>query len=185
MLKRLSALNDKSFPRNEKELEIYLNSNLKESTADMAVEPPFSSYMGDQPFIFVSYTHKDKGEVYPILQKLHHKGFRIWYDEGIPLTTDWCNTIAEKLLQSNIFLSFISPYVMDFWQYQINSAGTDKITYPLVHLRRSLGSTSNLDPLKHIIFSSRKARCFESANTKDSPFAPINANEKPLFHINI
>ena len=65
------------------------------------------------PYIFVSYTHKDKSEVYPILQKLYNKRFRIWYDEGIPLSTDWCNTIVEKLLQCSLFLSFISPYEME------------------------------------------------------------------------
>ncbi|MFX1569858.1 MAG: toll/interleukin-1 receptor domain-containing protein [Promethearchaeota archaeon] len=137
LLKRFSALNDPSFPKDEKELENYLKSNLKESSAEFSIEPPFSAYMGEQPFIFVSYTHKDKGEVYPILQKLNHKGFKIWYDEGIPLSTDWCNTIAEKLLQSSLFLSFISPYVMesDNTQDEIHLAMNEKKPYLAIYLR--------------------------------------------------
>lgn len=139
ILKKFSVLTDQNLPKNEKELEIYLKSNLKQSTAELSSEPPFSAYMGDKPFIFVSYTHKDKAEVYPILQKLYLKGFRIWYDEGIPLSTDWCNTIAEKLIQCNLFLSFISPYVMDSenTQDEIHLAINEKKPYLAIYLKET------------------------------------------------
>ncbi|MFX1377400.1 MAG: toll/interleukin-1 receptor domain-containing protein [Promethearchaeota archaeon] len=139
ILKKFSVLNDQSLPKNENELDLYLRSNLKESTAELLVEPPFSAYMGEKPFIFVSYTHKDKAEVYPILQKINHKGFKIWYDEGIPLSTDWCNTIAEKLMQCSLFLSFISPYVLDSdnTQDEIHLAMNEKKPYLAVYLRET------------------------------------------------
>ncbi|MFX0023638.1 MAG: toll/interleukin-1 receptor domain-containing protein [Candidatus Hermodarchaeota archaeon] len=137
ILKKFADLNDPDLPKDEKELENYLKNNLKETTAEMSVEPPFSAYMGNESFIFVSYTHKDKADVYPILQKLHHKGFKIWYDEGIPLSTDWCNTIAEKLMQSSLFLSFISPYVMesDNTQDEIHLAMNEKKPYLAIYLK--------------------------------------------------
>ena len=49
--------------------------------------------------------------MYPIIKKLNDEGVRIWYDEGIPLCQDWCNSINEKLMGCALFLSFISPHV--------------------------------------------------------------------------
>jgi hypothetical protein len=137
ILKKFSALNDSTLPSSKEELEVYLKSNLKQLSTDISIEPPFSAYMGDSPDVFISYTHKDKAKVYPILQKLHQKGFKIWYDEGIPLSTDWCNTIAEKLLDSNLFLSFISPNVLDSenTQDEIHLAMNEKKPYLAIYLR--------------------------------------------------
>jgi hypothetical protein len=137
ILKKFSVLNDQKLPKSAKELESYLRSNLKETATELSIEPPFSAYMGDEPFIFVSYTHKDKAEVYPILKKLNLENFRIWYDEGIPLSTDWCNTIADKLIQCSLFLSFISPYVMesDNTQDEIHLAMNEKKPYLAIYLR--------------------------------------------------
>jgi hypothetical protein len=139
ILKKFSLLKNLKLPKSAKELESYLRSNLKESTTEISIEPPFSAYMGDEPFVFVSYTHKDKAEVYPILKKLNLKNFRIWYDEGIPLSSDWCNTIAEKLLQCSVFLSFISPYVMesDNTQDEIHLAMNEKKPYLAIYLRET------------------------------------------------
>ncbi|TXT60158.1 MAG: hypothetical protein BAJALOKI2v1_130040 [Promethearchaeota archaeon] len=111
ILQRFSVLEDSNLPSDKDTLDIYLKQNLRESTLDLSIDPPFNAYDGDEPFIFISYTHKDKAEVYPILEKLNQSGYKIWYDEGIPLSTDWCNTIAEKILDCSLCLSFISPNV--------------------------------------------------------------------------
>ncbi|MBY9003541.1 MAG: toll/interleukin-1 receptor domain-containing protein [Candidatus Lokiarchaeota archaeon] len=139
ILKKISVLDDPKLPKDENELEIFLKSNLKESSADFSIDPPFSAYMGDDPYIFVSYTHKDKAEVYPILKELHNKGFQIWYDEGIPLSTDWCNTIAEKLIVSKLFLSFISPHVLesDNTQDEIHLAMNEKKQFLAIYLKNT------------------------------------------------
>ena len=47
------------------------------------MERPFSAYIGDDPYIFVSYAHEDAELVYPELTRLKDQGFKIWYDEGI------------------------------------------------------------------------------------------------------
>ena len=139
ILKKFSALENPELPTSEEDLETYLKSNLKESTTEIAIDPPFSAYTGEDPYLFVSYTHKDKAEVYPILQKLHKNGLNIWYDEGIPLSTDWCNTIAEKLMSCNIFLSFISPNVnkSDNTQDEIHLAMNQKKPYLAVYLKET------------------------------------------------
>jgi len=49
---------------------------------------------------YLKVGHKDE-----YFEISYDKGINIWYDEGIPLSTDWCNTLAEKIIESKIFLS--------------------------------------------------------------------------------
>ena len=72
------------------------------------IEPPFEAYDGDEPFIFVSYSHKDCTLVYPEIARLHKLGFRIWYDEGIDPGNEWPEEVASALARSSFFLVFIS-----------------------------------------------------------------------------
>ncbi|MEJ2087913.1 MAG: hypothetical protein P8Y69_05460 [Gammaproteobacteria bacterium] len=46
-------------------------------------ERPFPAYRGEEPYIFVSYSHADAESVYPDLAWLHEQGINVWYDEGI------------------------------------------------------------------------------------------------------
>ncbi|MFX0004842.1 MAG: tetratricopeptide repeat protein, partial [Promethearchaeota archaeon] len=57
---------------------------------------PFKAYEGDKPFIFVSYSHTDKLQVYPIIDYLNKKGIHIWYDEGIPISENWKKSIVAN-----------------------------------------------------------------------------------------
>lgn len=51
-------------------------------------------YEGDENYIFISYCHKDKAKVFPIIEQLAKDGFRVWYDEGIAPGEDWPEVIA-------------------------------------------------------------------------------------------
>jgi len=70
--------------------------------------PPFTAYHGDEPYIFVSYSHQDKAIVYPELMRLHEAGYRIWYDEGIVPGEDWTENIETALLGCSLFIVFLS-----------------------------------------------------------------------------
>lgn len=65
-------------------------------------------YEGDQPYLFISYCHKDKDVVLPVLRLLQDEGVRVWYDTGIDPGTEWPEVIADHLDQSSVFLAFIS-----------------------------------------------------------------------------
>ncbi|MHA1730233.1 MAG: toll/interleukin-1 receptor domain-containing protein [Promethearchaeota archaeon] len=67
-----------------------------------------SSYNGEELFIFVSYSRNDKEFIYSEINKLNNDGFRVWYDEGIPLSTKWNSEVAKALKKSSCFLVFIS-----------------------------------------------------------------------------
>lgn len=74
-----------------------------------AAEPPFEAYGGKDPYLFVSYSHKDSALVYPEIERLHQLGFRIWYDEGIDPGNEWPDEVAKALDLSSFFLVFVSP----------------------------------------------------------------------------
>jgi|TARA_B100000315_G_scaffold254130_1_gene294504 serine/threonine-protein kinase len=70
---------------------------------------PFPAYQGDEPYIFVSYSHEDAEAVYAEIQWLKTQGFNIWYDEGINPGEEWRTELAESIEGSQLFLYFITP----------------------------------------------------------------------------
>ena len=74
--------------------------------------PKLHSYKGDQPYIFISYAHKDGDSVYPIIDRMQRDGYRTWFDEGIDPGTEWDETIAQSINQCGYFIAFISGHYM-------------------------------------------------------------------------
>ena len=73
------------------------------------VQIPFKAYEGDEPYVFVSYAHVDKAQVFPLIGQLHDKGYRIWYDEGIDPGTEFSDNIATHLKGASSMLLFVTP----------------------------------------------------------------------------
>ena len=65
-------------------------------------------YRGAEPYIFISYAHKDAARVWPIVAKLQLDGYRVWYDEGIDPGTEWDENIASHVTGCGYFLAFLS-----------------------------------------------------------------------------
>ena len=57
----------------------------------------FKPYEGTRPYLFISYAHKQSEEVVSTIRILHEKGWRLWYDEGIPAGSDWPANIARHM----------------------------------------------------------------------------------------
>ncbi len=74
---------------------------------------PFKAYQGEEPFVFASYAHVDKLEVYPIIDYLNKMNIKIWYDEGIPVSENWKKSIAVNLEKCSTFLVFITPQIIN------------------------------------------------------------------------
>ncbi len=72
-------------------------------------QTPFDAYLGEKPFIFVSYSHKDSALVFPQIRRLHQAGYRIWYDQGIPIGSNWRGSIGDALEKCAVFLLFLTP----------------------------------------------------------------------------
>lgn len=69
----------------------------------------FTPYEGRKPYIFVSYAHRDSDRVFPILEELDRRGYRVWYDDGIAPGSEWPENIAQHLDGCSLTLAFISP----------------------------------------------------------------------------
>ena len=67
-------------------------------------------YEGTDPYLFISYAHRDYDRIEPILRELAARGYRFWYDEGIDPGTEWPESIARHLENSSACLSFITPH---------------------------------------------------------------------------
>lgn len=65
-------------------------------------------YEGEEPYIFLSYCHKDAAVVYPLLEQMVKDGFRIWYDDGNHAGDDWLENIANHLNNCTACLAMIS-----------------------------------------------------------------------------
>ena len=65
-------------------------------------------YEGIEPYIYVSYAHRDRDRVFPILQALKKDGYRTWYDGAIPAGSQWVEVIAQKIKSASAFLVFCS-----------------------------------------------------------------------------
>ena len=70
-------------------------------------------YQGNEPYIFVSYPHKDSSIVMPIIQTLRDHGYRVWYDAQIELGRPWENSLASHIRHCAAFIAMLSPHYLD------------------------------------------------------------------------
>ena len=98
------------------------------------VKPP--SYEGREPYIFISYAHKDDAMVLPTIVALQRAGYRVWYDAGIQVGTEWPENIARHLLRSTLAIAFISQNAVasDHCRQEITYAISKKVPMLTVRL---------------------------------------------------
>lgn len=53
-------------------------------------------YDGEEPYLFMSYSHKDKDVVESVIQLLQRQACNIWYDPGITPGESWNDDIAKR-----------------------------------------------------------------------------------------
>jgi len=61
-----------------------------------------------KPYIFISYAHTNEELVLPAIQEMHSQGISLWYDNGIEAGSEWPEYIAEKVMNCDKFVLFIS-----------------------------------------------------------------------------
>ena len=66
-------------------------------------------YEGPLDYIFISYAHKNSVDVLPVVRDLQDAGFRIWYDAGIEVGSEWDAYIMDHLKGAKAFICFQSP----------------------------------------------------------------------------
>lgn len=83
-------------------------------------------YEGDKPYIFVSYSHKDKKQVEPVIEALIRHGYRVWYDKGIDYSELWAKVIGEHVQKCYIMIPFLTKNYLesDHCETELNYAMT-------------------------------------------------------------
>lgn len=69
---------------------------------------PFPAYRGQGRYIFVSYAHADKEQVFPEIIRFQEMGYNIWYDEEITPGNEWKQHITDRLVNCDLFIIFIT-----------------------------------------------------------------------------
>lgn len=128
--------------------------------------PLFKPYEGNDPYVFVSYSHKDSAIVFPILQKLHEQGLRIWYDMGIDPGSEWPEEIANHLIGCGLFLLFMSPEAAESHNVrrEITMAIDKKIPLMNVFLKETElqpGLQLQLNLIQYVSYTSRDVEPFD------------------------
>lgn len=73
------------------------------------MENPFPAYTGNDPYVFVSYSHEDEIVVGSEIRWLQDKGVNVWFDEGIIPGHEWTDTLAVAIQGCELFVYFITP----------------------------------------------------------------------------
>lgn len=112
-------------------------------------------YSGPEPFIFISYAHRDREEVFAVITYLYGAGFRLWYDEGIDPGTEWDENIASHVEKCDGFIGFISRRYLesDNCRDELNYArdlGKDRLLIYLEDVRLPSGMAMRLNRLQAI-----------------------------------
>ncbi|RGX96932.1 toll/interleukin-1 receptor domain-containing protein [Blautia sp. OF03-15BH] len=62
----------------------------------------------EEPYIFISYSHKNIKRVLPIINRMKEDGYRVWYDADIKPGPKWDQYVETFLKHSTIFIGFFS-----------------------------------------------------------------------------
>lgn len=76
------------------------------------MQTKFEAYTGSEPYLFVSYSHRDTAQVYPILDELYDNKYRIWYDESCENGNDFREELRRRIEKSEGILLFVSRHSM-------------------------------------------------------------------------
>ena len=65
-------------------------------------------YQGTEPYLFLSYSHRNADAAAEAIRYLKSAGFRVWYDEGVIPATEWDENIAQAIENCDYLIALIS-----------------------------------------------------------------------------
>ena len=65
-------------------------------------------YQGTEPYLFLSYSHRNADSAAEAIRWLKAAGFRVWYDEGVIPATEWDENIAQAIENCDYLIALIS-----------------------------------------------------------------------------
>ena len=80
-------------------------------------------YRGSEPYIFISYSHRNADRASAIIRSLNRAGYRVWYDEGLIPGREWDENIARIIMGCGYFIALITR------EYLASSNCKDELNY--------------------------------------------------------
>ena len=65
-------------------------------------------YHGSEPYIFISYSHRNSARAAEIISNLNRAGFRVWYDQGLIPGREWDDNIARIIMGCSYFIALLT-----------------------------------------------------------------------------
>lgn len=134
-----------------------LEALIPQTQATTSSEPAeLLPYNGTEPYLFVSYAHKDDQQVFQLLRQLSDKGVRLWFDrKGIPSSVDFTEFIAQRILDCSKVLFMVSPNSVnaEYVRMEIFSAiknGKTPICVFLEETTLSPGMSMQIERFQHV-----------------------------------
>lgn len=72
------------------------------------IKMELNSYDGNEPYIFISYSHADTQEVYKLLKIIDREKYRFWYDDTMEIGEDFREELRSRIENCSAFLLFVS-----------------------------------------------------------------------------
>lgn len=72
------------------------------------IKRPSPAYDGPNPYIFISYAHKDSEMIFKEIERFQNEGYNIWYDDGLIPGNNWDEGIVLALSNSSLVVVFIT-----------------------------------------------------------------------------
>ena len=76
------------------------------------MDTKFEAYTGSDPYLFISYSHRDIDKVYPILDALNDRKFRLWYDDSCETGNDFRDELRDRIAKCEAVILFVSESSM-------------------------------------------------------------------------
>ena len=67
-----------------------------------------AAYHGTEPYIFISYSHRNMDRASAIIRSMNRAGYRVWYDEGLIPGREWDENIARIIMGCGYFVALIT-----------------------------------------------------------------------------
>jgi hypothetical protein len=97
-------------------------------------------YTGNQPYLFVSYSHADEEIVLAEILELQNQGHKVWYDTGITPGSEWTEQLASRIKGCSRFVYFITPNSVEseHCRREVTFAQTEGRNVLAVHLKETI-----------------------------------------------
>lgn len=148
---------------------------------------PLPAYKGDEPYVFVSYSHADTDVVFHEIARLQGQNINVWYDTtGIGPGSEWNDNIARAIQNAAHFIYFITPQSVasEHCRRELNFAQAEGRSVIAVHLETTAvppGLRLSLDNRQAIFKYGLGEDEYQSALVTSLTASPSNPPTSPTF----